>query len=241
MGWFLDWWQSIGLTGQIMACMAIPTSIVLLLQAILMLIGSGFGGESDSDFDSDGIDADGADGGFDGIDADGTDGGLEHGGAEIVSAAAKGHAGSASGSLKIFTVRGIIAFFAIGGWAGIAAITAGIPAIWSVQIALLAGVAAMILASVVIRFALRMQSSGNIDLRNAIDQIAEVYITIPPARSNTGKVMMLLQERYTEIDAVTDCEEAVKPYTKVVITGLVNRDCLIVSPINTVCESQEES
>ena len=277
MGWFLDWWQSIGLIGQIMACMAIPTSIILLLQAILMLIGAGFGGDGDGGIDSDGadtgfdgIDTDGADVGFDGIDADGADAGFDgfetdgadvgfdgfdangadigvdgfdangadgidaHGDVVLGSAVGKEPAGSDSESLRILTVRGVIAFFAIGGWAGLAALTAGIPAIWSIQIALLSGVAAMILASVVIRFALRMQSSGNIDLRNAVDQIAEVYIKIPPLRSNTGKVMMLLQERYTEIDAVTDNEEAIKPYTKVVITGLASRDCLIVRPITEI-------
>ena len=280
MGWFVEWWQGIGLTGQIMACMAIPTSLVLILQAILMLIGSGFGGEADdvdsdvADFDSDGFDADGtgfdadgfdadgadfdadgfdadgagfdsdgfdADGaGFDsdGFDADGTDAGID-GGAHTVSSA--GHVfaeGSTHAhSIKLLTVRGIIAFFAIGGWAGLAAITSGLRPVWSVQIALLSGVAAMILASVVIRFALRMQSSGNIDLKNAVSQVAEVYMTIPPLRSNTGKVTMLLQERFVEIDAVTDSEEAIKPYTKVEIVGLKDRDCLIVQPISEISTS----
>ena len=232
MGWFVEWWQGIGIVGQVMACMAIPGSLVLVLQAILMLIGAGFGGEAGeidgdvSDVDFDGPDTAGIDSGLDN-DAEGLD---VHGDVGLSSSVGREPTASDSESVRIVTVRGIIAFFAIGGWAGLAAISSGIPSIWSVQIALLSGVAAMILASLVIKLALRMQSSGNIDLRNALSQTAEVYITIPPSRANTGKVMMLLQERFVEIDAVTDNPEPIKPNTKVEVVGLMSRDCLVVQP-----------
>ena len=280
MGWFLDWWREIGLVGQIMACAAIPTSILLMLQVILMLIGAGFGGDSDS-FDSDGADAefdgfdgdgpdvsfdgfdgDSADISFDGFDGSGIDAGIDgldgsgavfgahgydgtadldsdgfHGGGayhgygsgdDMDADVSHGSSIHKFSGTRMFTVRGIIAFFAIGGWAGLAALSAGIPVIWSIQISLLAGVAAMILSYVVIKFAMRMQSSGNIDLRNALSQTAEVYITIPASRTNTGKVMMLLQERLVEIEAMTDDTEPIKPHTRVEVIGLKDDDCLIV-------------
>ena len=207
MEWFALWWQSLGLVGQVMACAAIPMTVVMLLQLILMIAGAGFGGGSESDFDSDGADA-GAD-----------------------SPANEAGCYGNSGLFKIFTIRGIVAFFALGGWAGLAALSAGIPALWSIQIALVAGAAALLLASVVIRLALRMQDSGNISLTNALSQTAEVYITIPPARSKTGKITMLLQERFVELDAVTDSESAISPRTKVEVVGLVDKNCLIVKPI----------
>ncbi|MDR0490010.1 MAG: hypothetical protein LBH28_02020, partial [Oscillospiraceae bacterium] len=130
--------------------------------------------------------------------------------------------------LKIVTVRGIVAFFSFVGWAGLAALTSGVPTIWSIQISLLSGVAAMLLASAVIKFALKMQSSGNIDLKNALSQTADVYITIPPMRSNTGRVTMLLQDRFVELEAVTDSETAIKPNTKVEVIGLAGSDCVVV-------------
>ena len=298
MSWFTDWWQEIGLIGQIMACAAIPMTVVLLLQAILMLIGVGFGHDSDSGFDSDDADLDAdfdtdfdtdldtdfdtdfgadvsvdldadfdadfgadfsmdasadADADFDmsvdvsadagtdfdsdsGLDASFDSGGgmgFHSGGAGLHPGGGGAHAGAAhtashAGGLKVFTVRGIVAFFAIGGWAGLAALTAGIKPLWAIQLSLVAGVAAMLLASVVIKFALRMQSSGNIDLRNAISQTAEVYITIPPLRSNTGRVTMVLQERFVEIEAVTDSETPLKTNTMVEIVGLAGSDCLVV-------------
>ena len=242
MSWFVDWWQGIGIAGQIMACLAIPSTLVLLLQAILMLIGAGFGGESDG-LDSDGseLELDGVDDAevdfhvgeldatevdYSDIDAAEIDGDLD-----LDSDHDRGLSGTDADPLRVITVRGIIAFFAIGGWAGLASLSAGIPVIWSVQIALISGAAAMLLAALALRFVIRMQSSGNLDLRNALSQTAEVYITIPPSRSNTGKIMMTLQERFTEIDAVTDCDYPIKPNTKVVVVGTLNRDCLIVYPI----------
>lgn len=192
-----------------MACAAIPMTVVMFLQLILMLVGVGFG-SSDGDLDNDGAD----DGGNDGVDDGGND-------------------SSNPSAARIFTIRGIVAFFALGGWAGLAALTAGVPLLWSVHIALLSGVAAMLLASVVIRIALKMQSSGNLDLRNALSQTAEVYITIPPERSNTGKVTLTLQERFVELDAVTDSDTAIKPNTKVEVIGLAGSDCLVVCPLST--------
>ena len=204
---FNQWWLTIGLVGQIMACAAISTSVVMILQALLLVIGVGFGAETDS----------------------GDPGDVEYDGENDDMYA--GDSGAHHGVLRIFTIRGIVAFFAIGGWAGLAALTSGIPTIWSVQIALLSGAAAMLLASIAIRFALRMQSSGNLDLRNAVSHTADVYITIPPSRTGFGKVTMLLQERFTELDAVTDSPEAIKPNTKVEVVGLKDKDCLVVSPL----------
>ena len=216
MGWFTDWWYSLGLVGQIMACAAIPMTVVMLLQLVLMIIGIGPGGESDSDVDAGAVECE--------TDAPASEAGGGYGHSSI---------------LKIFTIRGIVAFFALGGWAGLAALAAGVPVIWSIQIALLAGVAALMLASIAIRLALRMQDSGNISLHNAISMTADVYIKIPPAREKTGKITMVLQDRFVELEAVTDSEEEIRPKTKVEIVGVTDNDCLIVRPIIPEGDSEE--
>jgi len=262
MEWFTVWWQELGLVGQIMACSAIPMTVVMLLQLVLMIIGLGPGGDSDNDLDDGGShdggfeDGDFDDGSFDGggfhdgglEDGDFDDGSLDDGGFHDggfhdgdfhdsnfhgVFHAHHDHPGSVAGShtssiWRIFTIRGIVAFFALGGWAGLAALTSGVPVFWSIQIALFSGISAMMLASIAIRLALRMQDSGNINLKNALLQPAEVYITIPPSRSNTGKITMLLQERFVELDAVTDSEQEIRPKTKVEVVGLADMDCVVV-------------
>jgi len=239
MEWFNTWWNDLSLLGQVMACFAIPMSVVMILQFILLVIGVGFGGDTDGDaeVDSD-IDTD--------FDPDGemefiedasmnfeTDGDTVIG--EITSFADKSAKEpdnrSSSPFLKIFTIRGIVAFFALGGWAGLAVLQAGVTPFWAIQIALFVGVSALLLASIMIRLALRMQDSGNLNLRNAIDQTGEVYIRIPPARSEKGKITMLLQERFVELDAVTDSDVELTPNTKVEVVALADKDCLVVTPI----------
>ena len=169
MGWFHEWWIELGFVGQIMACCAIPMTVVLFLQALLMVFGFGSGIESDSDsdidFDSDadfdtdydmdfdadsGVDFDGEfDGEFGGefdsglgagvdfvdLDGDGipdvvsagaamVDGGVNLAGASHFTGN-HSHEHQGNGIIRIFTVRGIVAFFAMGGWAGIAALSMG--------------------------------------------------------------------------------------------------------------------
>jgi len=213
MEWLITWWNELTFIGQIMACAAIPMTVVMILQLVLMLIGIGFDSDTDSDID-DGVIDDGV------IDS---------------HAETPPHESSSNGGasiLKIFTVRGIVAFFALGGWAGLAAVSADLHPIWVIQISLLVGVCALLLAAIVIRLALRMQTSGNLNLNNAISQTAEVYIRIPPARTEKGKVTMLLQERFVELDAVTDSEVELMPTTKVDVVALVNEDCLVVYPVS---------
>lgn len=204
MEWFTQWWISLGFVGQVMATAAIPMTVVMILQLVLMIVGFGFGTpDADADIDSDCCDS---------------------------PANEAGSYGNSS-IFKVFTIRGIVAFFALGGWAGVAAITAGISAIWAIQIAIVSGVVALVLASVAINFALSMQDSGNLNLNNALSQFGEVYITVPPLRSNSGKVTLILQERFVELDAMTDSEVALIPKTKVEIVGVIDKDCLLVLPV----------
>ena len=60
----IAWWTSLDLAQQIFACIAIPSTIVLLIQTVLLLLGIGDGDgdadmEIDSDVDTDGIGGDG--------------------------------------------------------------------------------------------------------------------------------------------------------------------------------------
>ena len=206
MEWFNSWWNEIGLVGQIMACAAIPMTVVMILQLVLMIIGVGIDGEADTDIDDGVIDT-----------------------SAETTPPESGSYGKA-GVFKVFTIRGIVAFFALGGWAGLAALAAGLHPFWAIQISLFAGVCALMLAAIVIRLALRMQTSGNLNLNNAVSQIADVYIRIPSGRSDKGKVTMTLQERFVELDAVSDHETDLLPDTKVVVVAVENGDCLVVEP-----------
>lgn len=51
----MDWWNGLDLTEQIFALIAIPSTLVLLIQTLLMLFGIGDGVDTDLDLDGDGI------------------------------------------------------------------------------------------------------------------------------------------------------------------------------------------
>lgn len=204
---FNIWWNDLKLVGQIMACFAIPMSVVMILQLVLMIIGVGSGGDIDTEMDDGVIDS------------------------NAETSPPDSNSYGKTGIFKIFTIRGIVAFFALGGWAGLAALAAGASNFLAIQISLFAGVCALLLAAYVIRLALRMQTSGNLNLGNAVSQIADVYIRIPSGRAEKGKVTLLLQERFVELEAVTDHETDLLPESKVKVVAVENNNCLVVAPI----------
>lgn len=139
------------------------------------------------------------------------------------------YAGVGAG-LQLFSLRGIIALFAVGGWVGLAFLRSGTDRGLAVLLAVAAGALAMVLTALILKSFLRLQYNGTLDVRNAVGLCGTVYLTIPPARSETGKVTLLLQERLTQIDAVTDCETPIKTGAEVVVVGVSGKTTLIVQP-----------
>lgn len=130
--------------------------------------------------------------------------------------------------LRLFTLRGIVAFLAIFAWVAIALLDLHVTIFIAFPVALLAGFAAMSLVAVVILFSLRMQQSGNLELNNAIGKIAEVYV--PMEKEGKGKVTLVVQERFMELDAVC-MEEDLKTGQQVRVVGVTPANVLVVTPL----------
>lgn len=206
-----NWWNSLSLVSQIFALIAIPTTGVLLIQTILMLIGIGM----DSDVDVDGaVDTDLDTDGGDGLFGDGEiDGDIDPTGLD---------------SLRVFTVRGIIAFLVVFGWTGFMLDKAGVNIWIVVPIAAIAGFIMMYVLAVLMKAVMKLRNDGNLDNKNALGTSGRVYLTIPPSRTGEGKVNVLLQGSYVERDAVTDEAEPILTGSEVVVTGLSGQTTLIV-------------
>ena len=250
----MSWWNELTGIQQILATVAIPATLVMIVQFILLLFGfTGDSGGDGADMDvgdvsggadigdiSDGVDIGDLDSGADGLDfsdiADGTDI-PEHVGFDTDNAAdhpehiAEKDSHSAD-ALKLFTLRGIIGFLSIGGWFGVAAISWGLPVPAALALAFVAGYLALYFVAWSIRAALRLQHSGNINITNAIGNIGELYIPIPPAKSGMGKVNVIVQERLCELSAVTDAERTLKTGEKVTVMGIEKDGVLLVVPKN---------
>lgn len=237
MQWFSIWWEGLSTIQQVFACVAIPATVILILQTILLLIGIG-GHDADhgeiddhSALDAHGMDVDGDhDAALDDWDADHD---FDH------DTDLDSHDGAHHGAgVRLFTIRGLVAFFAVGGWLGIVLMDVGISAAVSVLIALIGGLAALLLVAVIIKWSLSMQETGNLTLKNAIAHTATVYIAIPPSRTGTGKVMLTLQEQYVELEAVTDYEQKILSGSQVQVTSIMNDHTLVVTPVVKIPNSK---
>lgn len=131
--------------------------------------------------------------------------------------------------IGLFTVKGLIAFFAIGGWVGLGMDSAGLHPALSVVIACVCGFGALVFVGFIYRAMYRMQSSGNIRIEGAVGKTAEVYLRIPA--NGTGKVTLLLQEREVELEARTRCGREIPTGSRVIVVAAANGE-LIVEPID---------
>ena len=229
------WWESLTMLQRVFACIAIPSTLLLIVQLVLSLAGLG-GHEGDLDADGDGVpdgvdlDLDG-DGIPDGIDLDG-DGipdiavaDLDHDG---LPDGDHSSIGESLGSLRLFTLRGILAFLAVWGWAVLAITRAGRPWLMGVLLGLVLGAAAMVIIALTMQMILRLQADGTVSLHNAVGSGGEVYLPVPPLRTGEGKVNVVIQDTMTECAAVTDEDAPIPTGAGVTVVGVTKEQQLIV-------------
>ena len=210
----IEWWNSLSLAAQIFYCIALPSTLVLLVQTILMFIGLGEDADGDVDVDTD-VDAD-VDVDVDGDIPDGDEGFL-------ATMDAEGFAG-----LRVFTIRGIIAFLVVFGWVGVVMETAGITLWLTLPVATASGFAIMLLLAFIFKALMKLRSDGNTDNRNAIGTAGRVHLTIPPSRTGEGKVHVMLQGSYVERDAVTDEDTPIPTGSEIVVVRVSGGTTLVV-------------
>lgn len=180
----LDWWNALQPLQQILYVVAIPATLILLLQTILTLIGFTQDGGGDVDHDGS-IDHDG---GFD-HDSSLDHGEWDHGGCEQdhdFSHDTDGHDADHPGDWHLITIRGVVAFLTLFGWVGIALLDMHVPAVLSIFLALVAGFIAMFVVAILLKVANDLQQSGNLDTMNAIGLTGEVYAPDSGKRQRQG-------------------------------------------------------
>jgi membrane protein implicated in regulation of membrane protease activity len=159
----------------------------------------GFGGDGDMDLDAD-------------VDIDD----LAHGHGDV--------------GFHLITMQGMTGFFLIFGLVGLALTKQGQ---WSEGWAVLGGFAAGVVMLVVVakltEMMMRLQSSGNISIRNAIGKQGTVYARIPD--NGVGQVQVTVQDRLRLYDAMTENKEALDTGEQVEVVGVVSENTLIVKKL----------
>lgn len=121
------------------------------------------------------------------------------------------------GGLSFFSIKGITAFFALGGWCGFAAATY-IENDWApILIAVATGTAALLGVGFAMKGISKLQCSGNLDKGKLVGMTATVYVSVPALREGRGKITLTAQGKYMEIDAMTDDGERISVDTQVKI------------------------
>jgi hypothetical protein len=185
---------------------------VLVVQTILLLFGAG--GDADSDVHVHVGDMHHGDLGH--------DAGLahEHG---------TDHHHHGDSFLKLLSFKTVVAFITFFGLAGLACTRNGIAEIAALFIAVGAGSVALYIVAYLMAAMYRLQSKGNLDLRNAVGGTAKVYLRVPGERSGQGKVLVAVQGRKVECKAVTSGPE-IPTGAEVRIVGL-SADTAEVIPV----------
>ncbi len=229
------------LVEQIFAVIGIAATVLLAIQMVLLILGLGDSG-ADVSADSAGGDTNVGDS----FDVDATTGDVSM---EVPQDAAgvdihpgdwygDGPTGdftaeattvdAAAGGLRLFTLQGLIAFFAVFGWSGLLLLKSGLAPAASVVLSVLFGLAAMLLMAWLFKAMLRLQQDGTMNIKNALGKSGTVYMNIPAKRENRGKISIVVQDRLVELDAVTDEEEPIKTGAEVTVVGISNNAVLIV-------------
>ncbi len=195
-----NWWDGLLVLQQVTFILACAASVLLVVQLIAMLFGLG----DDADFDAD-TDISGADDIF-------NDNGI-----------------SDATGLRLVSFRTVVAFIAVGGWI---TYTMNFFLAWyySLIIGVVAGAAAAVGVAYLLKAILKFQSDGNRRMGLAVGSVADVYLTIPPSRTGSGKINVVVQETLTECEAVTDSPQPIPTGARCVVKEVINEQLVLVEP-----------
>jgi hypothetical protein len=208
-----QWWEALPVLEKIFWYIALPFSVILVIQLILTFAGLG-GGATDI--------------GTDAPDTSGFDGGHDYATDNVDSA----HSGDFMPAFSIFTVRNFIAFFAVFGWAGLAFIRSDLSLFWVLILSVLMGIMAMLIVSSLFYFISKLaDSGGSLNISNTLNLTGTVYLPIKANGMNIGKIQIIAQGSLRELKAMTKTETDLPTGTVVKVTEIENDELVIVEKL----------
>lgn len=127
--------------------------------------------------------------------------------------------------LRVFSVRSVIAFLAVGCWLTFALFYA--ISYYALIPGVAAGVAAAFAIAAFIRAIEKLQEGGGLRPENAVGKLAQTIAPIPPLRSGVGKVTLQTQD----LDAVCDSASPVEAGEQARVVGVLAEGTVVVEPL----------
>jgi hypothetical protein len=215
----MDWleWVFIG--------SAVIGGTLFLFRMVMMIMGGLDFGDADvpHDFDT-GFDGMHGLEGVDGMDADFA--GDFHGDTGHVGDI--DHASSAL-SFKFLSLQGLTAFFMMFGLIGLAILRANVWPIAAIGGGTGAGLFTVWVMGVLFTALGKLQSEGNINIKNAVGQQGTVYLTIPSQGS--GQVSVTVQGSLKIFDAVSEGKQKIATGEKVKVLNIIDNKTLLVTKL----------
>lgn len=138
------------------------------------------------------------------------------------------------GGSNLYTFRNFVNFVLGFGWSAIL-LEESVPSIaLRMVISVIVGIALVVAVMYLFKWLASMQQSGNIDVQKvAAGCEGKVYLTVPAARSGSGKVQITIAGAVREYDAITESESALPTGTSIRVVDAIDSNTVLVEPSNT--------
>lgn len=130
---------------------------------------------------------------------------------------------------QFLSFKNLVGFFTIFGWSGIACLNEGLSKPITIVISIICGLLMMTIMASIFYYLGKLNSSGTLKLKNARNQIGEVYLTIGANRSRIGKVHINIQGGMRELEALTDDTTNLHQGDIITVTEITGTGILIVT------------
>lgn len=138
-----------------------------------------------------------------------------------------------SDALKLLSARALAAAFAFFGIGGMLGLSLGFGALVALPVALAAGTSAAAGTAVLMRLLTSFEEDGSVRIERALGEPGTVYLRIPGQRGGAGKVLLTLQGRTVECQAVTALDE-LPTGTPIIVVDVLGPDTVEVAPAPTL-------
>ena len=132
---------------------------------------------------------------------------------------------------KVLSLKTVVAFFTFFGLTGKWGQANEMTTSNTLLIAVGAGLASVFLVYYMMKGLKSLQSSGTLNLENAVGHTAEVYLRIPPAGDGAGKVSLVVQGRSVEC-AATSVGPEIPTGARVQVTRTLASKSVEVAPVD---------
>jgi hypothetical protein len=163
-------------------------------------------------------------------------GGHEHGGPgeDVHDGHHHGHHEAVSSwFVSLLTIRTLVAALTFFGLAGLAGTREWGDGPTTRLVAVAAGAGAMVLVASLMRGLSRLRAEGTVRMDRAVGKGGTVYLPIPGRKAGSGKVLLNLQNRTVECQAIT-AENDLPTGAPVVVVAVISADTVEVAPLSGV-------